>query len=76
VACLPIFLTGHRIDRWHGLVFLGYCVAYTVYLVLDATGHRSAVPFATVMRWFVLPLTVLTLLVTMARSWRRGPARR
>jgi cation:H+ antiporter len=24
VVCLPVFLTGNRIDRWEGLVFRGY----------------------------------------------------
>ena len=70
IACLPVFLRGHRIDRWEGFVFLGYYVAYTAYLVLAATDHESANAFATVMRWFVLPLTGLTLAITMARAWR------
>jgi ATP-dependent RNA helicase RhlE len=39
VACLPIFFTGHVIMRWEGFVFVGYAVAYTAYLVLDAVGQ-------------------------------------
>ncbi|HHY53962.1 MAG TPA: calcium/sodium antiporter, partial [Chloroflexi bacterium] len=39
IACLPIFLTGHTIARWEGVVFLAYYAAYTVYLVLDATAR-------------------------------------
>ncbi len=70
IACLPIFLAGHRIARWEGLVFLAYYVAYTAYLVLAATDHESANAFATVMRWFVLPLTGLTLAITTTRAWR------
>ena len=72
IACLPIFFAGHRIARWEGAVFLAYYVAYTAYLVLAATDHDSANAFATVMRWFVLPLTGLTLAITTTRAWQRG----
>ncbi|OHC31832.1 MAG: sodium:calcium antiporter, partial [Pseudomonadales bacterium RIFCSPLOWO2_02_FULL_63_210] len=37
VACLPIFFSGYRINRWEGLLFLAYYLAYTLYLVLFAT---------------------------------------
>jgi cation:H+ antiporter len=37
VACLPIFATGRRIARWEGGLFLGWYVAYVVFLVLAAT---------------------------------------
>ena len=68
VACLPIFFHGHRIERWEGAVFVGYALAYTAYLVLDATGHRALAPFSTVMLLFVIPLTVLTLVVITFRE--------
>lgn len=71
VACLPIFFTGHRIARWEGGLFLGYYVAYTAYVVLDAADHEFAPALATAMVWFVLPLTVLTLGILLARSVRR-----
>jgi cation:H+ antiporter len=32
-ACLPVFLTGHRISRWEGLVLLAGYVAYLAALV-------------------------------------------
>ena len=41
LACLPIFFTGHRIDRLEGWTFLGFYAAYTVYLVLDAADHEA-----------------------------------
>lgn len=71
VACLPIFFTGHRINRWEGLLFLGYYVAYTLYLFLDATGHEALPAFSFVMLAFVIPLTAVTLVVVAARSLRR-----
>ena len=37
VVCLPIFFTGQQIARWEGGLFLGYYVAYTLYLVLRET---------------------------------------
>ena len=75
VACLPIFFTGHRIARWEGGLFLGYYVAYTAYVVLDASDHEFAPVLATAMVWFVLPLTALTLGVLLARSIRRPSVR-
>ncbi len=71
VACLPIFFTGHRINRWEGLLFLGYYVAYVLYLFLDATRHEALPAFSFVMLAFVIPLTGITLAVVAARSLQR-----
>jgi len=71
VACLPIFFTGHRINRWEGLLFLGYYAAYTLYLFLDAAGHEALPAFSLVMLAFVIPLTAVTLGVFAARSLGR-----
>jgi cation:H+ antiporter len=68
VACLPIFFTGHLIARWEGALFLGYYLAYALYLVLAATRHASLPAFSAVMTWFVVPLTVVTLAVTTVRA--------
>lgn len=68
VACLPIFFTGHSIARWEGALFLGYYVAYTGYLVLDATGHEYLPPFRDAMIWFALPLTAVTLGILTVRA--------
>jgi cation:H+ antiporter len=67
IACLPIFFSGNTISRWEGGVFLGYYVAYTTYLVLSARQHDAIDEFGLVMRWVVIPLTVLTLAVIMYR---------
>jgi cation:H+ antiporter len=63
LACLPIFFTGRSIARWEGALFLGYYIAYAAYLILGATGHDALPAFSAVMLKFVLPLTVITLLV-------------
>jgi cation:H+ antiporter len=74
VACLPIFVTGNVIARWEGAVFVAYYVAYTIYLVLVATQSPSQAAFATAMFWFVMPLTVVTLMITLWRALRKTPA--
>ncbi len=68
VACWPIFVTGNTITRWEGAVFFFYYLAYTTHIVLVATEHQFRNPMSNIMLLFVIPLTVLTLLV----SWWRG----
>ncbi len=70
VACLPVLFTGHLIARWEGAVFLGYYVAYTTYLVLYAQEHDALDEYSLVMRTVVIPLTVITLVVVVARELR------
>ncbi|WP_290886493.1 calcium/sodium antiporter [Arenimonas sp.] len=70
VALLPVLFTGHRIARWEGGVFLGYYVAYTVYLVLYAQEHDALDEYSLVMRTVVIPLTVITLGVVAVRELR------
>lgn len=69
LACLPVFMTGCQIARWEGAVFVGYYLAYTAYLVLTAQQHDAALSaFSAVMLGFVVPLTVITLVVMLVRS--------
>ena len=70
VACLPIFLTGHLIARWEGTVFVGYYVAYAAYLILAATEHDALNPFSQVMLWFVIPLTIATIVASVVHARR------
>ena len=70
LACLPIFVTGARIDRWEGALFLGFYVLYTVFVVLRALGSAAARQMGVVVVVFVLPLTVMTLLVAFLRDRR------
>ncbi|MFH1265697.1 MAG: calcium/sodium antiporter [Planctomycetota bacterium] len=72
VACLPIFFTQHRIDRWEGYLFLGYYVAYTVYLILHATAPERGHTFALILLLFVVPLTTITLLIAGVRALPGG----
>jgi len=72
IACLPIFFTGYTIARWEGFVFLGYYLAYTTFLLLNAAQHAALATFGQAMFWFVIPLTVLTIVVTVARQLHRA----
>ena len=64
---MPVFARGFVIPRWEGALFLLYYIAYTTYLVLDATKHQAAEGYATTMLQFVLPLTGVTLGVIAVR---------
>ncbi len=66
VALLPIAFTGFVVARWEGILFVLLYVAYTLYLVLDSTGHDAAVGFTTIMLWFVMPLVAMTLVAVTA----------
>ena len=75
IACMPIFCTGYRIDRWEGGVFLAYYAAYTAFVVLKATEHDLLEPYSRVMLLFVVPITLLTLAVLGVRALRANPVR-
>lgn len=64
VACLPVFFTGSRISRWEGLVFIAYYICYTTYLALKSGQHDLLQAYSKVMFLFVIPITVLTLIIT------------
>ncbi len=70
LACLPIFFTGHKIDRWEGIGFLFYYAAYAGFLILNAQGHDALPLFNNVMLSFALPLTILTILIHVHRHAR------
>lgn len=72
LACLPVFMTGREIARWEGAVFLGYYVAYVAYLILAAQQHDALGWFSGAMMGFVVPLTVITLVVVLLRPRGAG----
>ena len=67
-ACLPIMITGREIARWEGVIFLAYYAAYTAWLVLQAQQHASLPAFSGIMLGYVMPLTVITVVVSIVRS--------
>jgi cation:H+ antiporter len=70
-ACLPIFYSGKRIERWEGLLFLFYYVAYTAYLVLNSVDHPALSIYNKIMLLGAIPLTVITL-ITVAILEKRA----
>jgi cation:H+ antiporter len=73
VACLPVFFTGREIARWEGAVFVGYYAAYTAYLILMSQQHDALPYFSNAMLWFVVPITVVTLIASFMRRDRPAP---
>ncbi len=70
IACLPVFVSGHVITRWEGGLFLFYYIAYTTYLVLDASHSGHVRTLSGIMIFFVIPLSVITLLISLVRYFR------
>lgn len=68
LACLPVFLTGREIARWEGGVFIVYYAAYVTYLILAAQQHALMGAFSTAMMSFVVPITVISLIVAVIRK--------
>jgi len=71
VACLPIFLAGYRIARWEGGLFFGYYVAYTLFIVLTAMQHHGLSMLNQAMTGFVIPLTIVTLAISLWRNYQQ-----
>ena len=67
LACLPVFMTGHEIARWEGGVFVAYYAAYVAYLILLAQQHDALGTYSAAMMSFVVPLTVITMIVVLLR---------
>jgi cation:H+ antiporter len=77
LACLPVFMTGREIARWEGFLFIAYYGAYVLYLILAAQQHAALLAFSSAMLSFVIPLTVVTLVVlVIRRPARRGAVNR
>ena len=75
LACLPVFITGRQIARWEGGVFVAYYAAYVIYLVLAAQRHDALPAFSAAMLTFVVPITVVTLVVATWRHFRPAATR-
>jgi cation:H+ antiporter len=71
LACLPIFLTGREIARWEGGLFVAYYAAYVAYLILAAQQHAALGAYSSAMLGFVIPITVVTLVVS---TLQRAPS--
>jgi len=68
LACLAIAIPGRAIVRWEGAVFVAYYAAYVAYLVLAAQRHEHLPAFSGAMLGYVLPLTVIALVIGLVRA--------
>ena len=74
VACLPVFFTRGSIGRGEGAMFLLYYLAYMLYVLLYNTGHDALPAYSRVMLIFVLPLTVVSLVIgAWQYAWQLRP---
>lgn len=68
LACLPVLVSGWGVSRFEGIaLFCGY-IAYTTYLVLDASGHDELARISATTLWFVIPLAGIGI-VSTALAW-------
>ena len=76
VALLPIVYTGAAVARWEGSLFVGYYLAYTLYLLLDSADHDALPRYSALMWTFIAPLTLLTLGLLSLNEFRRRASSR
>lgn len=70
VACLPVFFTGNLINRWEGLLFLGYYAAYIGYMLIQATENQLLNVFTIIITGLFLPLTIFLLITPILQILR------
>ncbi|MDZ4214523.1 MAG: calcium/sodium antiporter [Rhodocyclaceae bacterium] len=68
LACLPIAISGREIARWEGALFVAYYLAYTAFLVMTAQQHEYLPAYSGIMLSYVLPLTVIGLVVSFVHG--------
>ncbi|MCA9058124.1 MAG: calcium/sodium antiporter [Planctomycetaceae bacterium] len=68
IGCLPVFLSGHSIERREGAVFLFFYLAYTTDTVLVATESPFALQFRYAMLCVALPIAILIVVLPYFRS--------
>lgn len=74
IACLPVLISGLGISRGEGAALLAGYIAYTAYLIFNATGHDELARISSITLWFALPLAGLGIVGTIAGWWRRRHA--
>ncbi|MDO5630097.1 MAG: calcium/sodium antiporter [Mobilicoccus sp.] len=77
LALVIVAVTGGRIIRLEGAIFIALYLAYIAYMILDSANHDAQDGFSLVMAGLVLPLLVLVgviSLVNEVRTRRRSPA--
>ncbi len=70
IACLPMFANGYALLRWEGILFLAFYASYLGWLVIDAADHPIKNGYAIGIVGFMLPLSIVTLVVIAVRNRR------
>jgi cation:H+ antiporter len=72
LACLPVFLIGHAIERWEGFVLLSFYGLYTAALICEAQGLDAPLGIITSLAWVLGPLAVTGYIWSLrwVRGWR------
>jgi cation:H+ antiporter len=70
IACLPMFANGYALLRWEGALVLAFYGAYLGWLVIEAADHPIREGYAVGIVGFMLPLSVITLVVIAVRERR------
>lgn len=74
ITCLPVLISGCGISRGEALALLAGYLAYTAYLVFNATGHDNLAQASATTLWFVIPLAGVGIVTTALAWWRRRHA--
>lgn len=61
LLCFPIFFSGYEISRGEGGIFLLGYIAYSLYLILEATSSALLPHYTALMLYVALPITLLAL---------------
>jgi cation:H+ antiporter len=70
MACLPVFLVGHAIERWEACFLLAFYVLYAGFLIAQAQGHTELLGLLTTIAWVLGPVAVAVYVVSLAMMWR------
>jgi len=63
LLCIPIFISGHTINRWEGLLLFSIYIIYTAYLILKETESTMLPQFYSLVCYFVIPIFFLFLII-------------
>jgi cation:H+ antiporter len=70
IACLPIFATGHTIDRWEGIFFLFSFVAFNAVLFTKPILNDSFPAWQKLVWPFAIPIVLVTCLAITLHNFK------
>ena len=68
IACLPVFLSGHRISRFEGVLFLAYYLAYVVLLYFRGSPGSVLSQYKVELGLLALPIVTMTIAILVVRA--------